>query len=83
MNFTQHDIVFQEIPGEISLAFSISGCGLRCAGCHSPELWNEQNGTALNTETLEALLKKYENLITTVLFLGGEWFPEKLLELLG
>ena len=40
------DVVFQEIPGEVTLALNLSGCPNRCAGCHSPHLWEEVGGAA-------------------------------------
>ena len=34
--------VFQEVPEEMSLAIAISGCRIRCKGCHSRELWEDK-----------------------------------------
>lgn len=76
------DVVFQEVPNEISLAFSMAGCPFRCVGCHSPELWTEQKGKNLTLEVLESYLQQYNNLITCVLFMGGEWKPDGLLTLI-
>lgn len=78
MNYLKYDIVFQEIPGEISLAFYITGCPLRCPGCHSPELWNPANGSKLTEEILQSLLVRYGRALSCVLFMGGEWEPETL-----
>ncbi|WP_286263499.1 anaerobic ribonucleoside-triphosphate reductase activating protein [Thalassotalea atypica] len=75
-------IVFQEVPGEISLCFSITGCDIGCNGCHSTELWKKENGTFLNEETFEYWLNKYQNLISCVVFFGGEWQPSQLISLL-
>ncbi|MDZ7871339.1 MAG: hypothetical protein U5L02_19415 [Rheinheimera sp.] len=33
-NTTACEILLQEIPGEVSLAYLISGCSLGCKGCH-------------------------------------------------
>lgn len=82
MRYHRCDIVFQEVPGEISLSLSISGCPIRCPGCHSPELWPARNGTPLETAEFEKLLARYRGLITNVLFLGGEWHRASLMELL-
>lgn len=71
-------IALQEVPGEISLCFSISGCQLRCKGCHSPFLWKENTGQKLTLENYNKLLEKYKNYATCVLFMGGEWHPEAL-----
>lgn len=73
-------IVFQEVPDEISLCFSITGCKVGCKGCHSTELWNEQNGISLNKQNYIHWLKKYSGLITCVVFFGGEWQPKALIE---
>ena len=82
MNYTNIDIVFQEVPGEISLAFSISGCSLRCSGCHSPELWKESNGYALSENGFRKILDKYQKLASCVLFFGGEWHSDELVKFL-
>ena len=75
MRFSNPQIVLQEVPGEISLALSISGCPFKCPGCHSSETWSPIYGEPLD---LDALLDKYAQLITCVLFYGGEWQPEAL-----
>ncbi len=73
-------VVFQEVPNEISLCFSITGCKVGCKGCHSTELWNENYGVALNNQNFIHWLNKYKNLITCVVFFGGEWQPSDLIE---
>ncbi|RKV72511.1 MAG: 4Fe-4S cluster-binding domain-containing protein, partial [Neisseria sp.] len=45
LKFTVEQIVWQEVPGEVSLAFLFSGCPLRCKGCHSADTWKEGIGT--------------------------------------
>lgn len=64
--------VLQEVPGEISLALSISGCPLRCKGCHSQETYKKDFGKELTEQELDRLLKKHKH-ISCVLFYGGEW----------
>ena len=71
--------VFREIPGEISLGISISGCQIHCAGCNQRELW-EDKGTPLDVETLCGLLNQH-NGITCLLLLGGESDIDALTEL--
>ena len=71
--------VFKEIPNEISLGISISGCQLRCKGCHSRELW-EDKGTPLDKNELIKLLQKHKG-ITCLLLLGGEHDIDALTEL--
>ena len=72
--------VFQEVPDEISLCFSITGCKVGCKGCHSTELWNENYGSALTNKTFINWLKKYQSLISCVVFFGGEWQAKALIE---
>ena len=71
--------VFSEIPGEISLGISISGCSIHCVGCHSRELW-EDKGESLDVETLCGLLNQHEG-ITCVCLFGGEHDIDALTEL--
>jgi anaerobic ribonucleoside-triphosphate reductase activating protein len=73
-------VVFQEVPNEISLCFSITGCKIGCSGCHSTELWDENKGKPLCNKRFKQLLKRYQGLITCVLFLGGEWHANALIE---
>ena len=71
--------LFREVPGEITLGISISGCTIRCKGCHSRELW-EDKGTPLDVETLCGLLNQHQG-ITCLLLLGGEHDIDALTEL--
>ncbi|WP_373753011.1 anaerobic ribonucleoside-triphosphate reductase activating protein [Neisseria weixii] len=82
LTFTTEHIVWQEVPNETSLAFLIAGCPLRCPGCHSADSWKAGLGKALTAEYLAGRLKRYQGLISCVLFMGGEWQPEALLPLL-
>lgn len=75
-------VVFQECPGEVALCFSFYGCPLRCAGCHSEELWQANGGHPLTLQTFNAYLDRYAGLITAVVFFGGEWQPLYLKKLL-
>ena len=71
--------LFREVPGEISLGISISGCMIHCPKCHSKELW-EDKGTPLTKEELHRLSIKHRG-VTCMLFLGGEHNVEALTEL--
>ena len=71
------DIVFQEIPGEVTLALNLSGCPCHCPGCHSPHLW-EDIGEELNAELLSGLLARYGSMITCVAFMGGDQDPAEV-----
>lgn len=82
MNYHQFEIVLQEVPGEISLCFSISGCPLQCEGCHSPFLWKAGTGNTLYKNDYLKLLNQYKDLATCVLFMGGEWHEDELIEFL-
>jgi len=77
--YDKHDILFQEIPNEISLAFTMKGCPNRCDGCHSPHL-REKTGNILNEQTLIGLLEKYKESVTCVLFLGGDAYVDEIIE---
>lgn len=80
MYYHSFQIVFQEVPGEISLCFSICGCTLRCDGCHSPFLWKEGNGRLFENDRYLAFLEEYKDYATCVLFMGGEWHEKELIE---
>lgn len=124
LNYTTEQITFQEVPNEISLSFLISGCPLRCKGCHSADSWrrtsevnenqvinkfynvhenevkvisvtknitnksnkihpiNSDARNQLTKEYLETRIKQYQDMISCVLFLGGEWKIKQLIELL-
>lgn len=82
MNYSDLQIVLQEVPGEISICFTITGCQMRCKGCHSPHLWKEENGELLTFEHYLKTLKTYKDFASCVLFMGGEWHPEELIEML-
>ncbi len=71
LKYTGFDIVFQEIPDEVTLAVNISNCPHRCPGCHSPYLW-EDTGDPLTTEVLSDWLALYGRKITCICFMGGD-----------
>lgn len=61
--------VFSEVPGEITLALSISNCQIKCKGCNQKELW-EDIGSILDSSVLKTLLQRHRG-ITCVLFMGS------------
>lgn len=67
------DVVFQELPHHISLAFTIHGCPFACPGCHSEHTWHPEGGEILSDEAFVDYLSRYQGLISAVVFLGGEW----------
>ena len=82
MFYHDFQIVLQEVPGEISLCFSISGCSIQCEGCHSPFLWKEGNGELLTENHFNTLLDQYDGFASCVLFMGGEWYEKELITFL-
>ena len=42
LKYAGYDIVFQEIPDEVTLALNLSGCPNGCPGCHSPHLQRDE-----------------------------------------
>lgn len=77
LKYADYDIVFQEIPNEVTLAINISACPYRCVGCHSPHLQGDI-GEPLTEENLAILLEKYGKAITCVCFMGGDVAPDTL-----
>ena len=80
LKIASFDIVFQEIPGEVTLALNLSGCPCHCPGCHSKHLW-EDIGEPLTEELLDSLIDRYQSLITCVCFMGGDAEPEEVYRL--
>jgi len=72
-------IVLQEVPYEISLAFSISGCPHGCPGCHSQYLWEYEGEYLLHNLRHEIESHPY---ITCVCFFGGDQNMAELAEAL-
>ena len=83
LRFDREEIVWQEVPGEVSLAFLCSGCPLRCQGCHSSGSWKAGRGAVLSEDYLRSRLQQYRGLISCVLFMGGEWHCALLCFCLG
>lgn len=76
-------VVFQEVPDHISLAFVVGGCPLKCRGCHSSHTWNKHYGFELTDCKLKQYLEQYMGLVSCVVFFGGEWLPEQLIDKLN
>lgn len=83
LHFSSIQVVFQEVPDEISIAISISGCDVGCKGCHSAYTWDAEYGTVLTEGRLTSILNKYGGVVSCVLFYGGEWDTPSLLQLVG
>lgn len=76
------EITTQDVPDELSLAISMSGCPLHCKGCHSAFTWDAHFGVEMTDELLHKTINK-NKYISCVLFYGGEWQLERLLELIA
>ena len=81
MKYTETEVVFKEVPDEITLAINISGCPCRCPGCHSPHLW-EDVGYELNEEAIRGLVESNRG-ISCVSFMGGDADPREVIRLAG
>ena len=82
MKIASYDIVFQDVPGEVTLSLNLSQCPNCCPGCHSPQL-QEDIGYPLDDEMLDGLLERYGNDITCVCFMGGDREPGEVMRLAG
>ncbi|CCY65136.1 anaerobic ribonucleoside-triphosphate reductase activating protein [Prevotella sp. CAG:1124] len=75
LKYVDSDIVFQEIPDEVTLAVNISNCPFRCSGCHSMHLWKDI-GEPLTVDVIDGFINKYGGAITCVCFMGGDAEPD-------
>ena len=75
LKYVNTDIVFQEIPDEVTLAVNISNCPCRCPGCHSAYLWQDI-GLPLTGDVMDTLMRRYGDGITCVCFMGGDGDPD-------
>lgn len=74
LQYADYDIVFQEIPDEVTLAVNLANCPNGCKGCHSSYLM-ENVGAPLTEEVLTELLQKYGSAVTCFCFMGGDSDP--------
>lgn len=70
LKYVDEMICFQEVPNETTISFSISNCPYRCKGCHSSYLQSDCGIPLL--DIIESRIEFYTNLITCVLFMGGD-----------
>ena len=80
LKYANFDIVFQEVPDEVTLAINISNCPNQCPGCHSKYLWDNV-GKDLDMNELNRLVSQYKSGITCVCFMGGDNEPESVAQL--
>ena len=74
LKFYNYDIVFQEIPDEVTLAVNLTGCPCHCPGCHSPHLW-EDIGEVLDEAMLRRIHAEYAGEVTCICLMGGDADP--------
>ena len=73
LKYVDAQVVFAQVPDEITLAISISGCPCHCKGCHSSYL-AEDIGEELTPEAIDRLI--YNNSgITCIALMGGDAEP--------
>lgn len=82
LKIASYDIVFQDVPGEVTLALNLSMCPNCCHNCHSPQL-QQDIGHILDDSMLYNLLDMYGNDITCVCFMGGDNDPYEVMRLSG
>ena len=75
LKYANTDVVFQEIPDEVTLAINITNCPCHCPGCHSQYLW-EDIGLPLDTDAIDRFIEKYGTDITCLAFMGGDVDPK-------
>ena len=70
------EVVFEEIPDEVTLAVNITNCQHNCPGCHSSYLRSDI-GHELNSEAIDELIAKNDG-ITCFCFMGEGNDPKAL-----
>lgn len=79
LRYANYCVTFREVPDEIALCINISGCKIRCEGCHSKYLW-EDIGQYLIAPTLKNIISIH-NGISCVCLMGGDHEFESIIEL--
>lgn len=81
LKYTEFEVTFQEVPGEITLCINVSNCPYHCKGCHSPYLQTDC-GRPLDLAFLRGLLTHCIEVnqypITCVVFMGDGGNLEEL-----
>lgn len=68
MKYVDTQVVFEEIPDEITLCINVSNCQFHCPGCHSQHLW-EDIGEDLDIGSVEKLIGENKG-VSCVCFMG-------------
>lgn len=79
LKYVDTEVVFRELPDEITLAINISNCPCNCPGCHSSYL-SQDIGIPLTIESLENLIEKNPG-ISAICFMGGDSNPKEISKL--
>ena len=79
LKYNGYEIVLQEIPDEITLAFNICNCPRHCEGCHSEYLWGD-SPTILKDDVMD-IIKEHLDEISCVCFMGGDQELDELLHI--
>lgn len=80
LKFVDYQVVFKEIPDEITLAINISNCPCHCEGCHSSYL-AQDIGKELTNEELRNIIEN-NNGISCIAFMGGDSSPLEITKLM-
>ena len=80
LKYYNYDIVFQEVPDEVTLAVNLSNCPNHCPGCHSPHLCKDI-GNCLDEETISNMISKYNKSITCFCFMGGDANQDEVIKM--
>lgn len=73
MQYFTKSIVLQEVPNEISLAFTVAGCPNNCKNCSWKNTIEKYPLFELTNDLFENLIQKYVGYVSCILFMGGEW----------
>lgn len=79
MKYVDTKVVFREVPDEVALAINISGCPVKCPGCHSSYLVQDI-GEPLDSASLDKLIDENPG-ISCISFMGGDADPAYVREL--
>lgn len=80
LKYKGYQVVLQEIPDEISLAFNICGCIHKCPDCHSKYLWSN-DGQSLEDDIFN-IVSKYNDYISCILFMGGDQDLDEIISII-
>lgn len=68
MKYTDTQVVFEEIPDEVTLCINVSNCPFRCPECHSKHLWDDI-GDELDEAAIDFLMSRNRG-VSCVCFMG-------------